>query len=1795
MLNDCYFFNEKIGIWQRRDFNGISYSDGDVIEENLYHIITQAKDTSILSEELARHCTDWVSTYHLSSLRANLLRPLRELLTGDILEIGAGCGAITRYLGECGGQVLALEGSIRRATIARARTREQKNITVVVDNFDQYISESHSFDVVTLIGVLEYAEIFMSGDTPALTMLKKAQSLLKPGGKLIIAIENQLGLKYFAGAPEDHLGLPMYGIEGRYKPRAVKTYGKNVLSSLLKSAGFQSLEFLAPFPDYKLPTSVISEWGFSAHNFDAAALAWQSVWRDPQLPDTLGFDPTLVWPIVSQNGLGLDLANSFLVVASKENGASISRRQLAWHFSSDRKSRFCKATHFVCNDHEDVEVQYQPLSDRDSSSDNETILRQRIPSRADYVKGECLSLQLIKSLNQVDWKIENIVDFVHTYFDCLKSITASREIPFDPKNADFELPGDLFDCIPQNIVITARGDVSFIDQEWYSVGSLQLGYLLLRALSPAFHRVAPYASDPENFDGSRLGLFVAIASKLGWKITPDTVYEYAKIETQLLQGAIAKVATLEEYLSWLNSPLKIRSNYSLVLPQKSAALAESTKAVVELQQSVIERDQSISELNNDIAEREAQIARQRSSYEQKSANYERQIEEIVASRSWKLTKPLRGIAAAIRAAKAIVRFTKKQVTQAGIRETTRKVLYVARRDGFRGLYRRAATLSQLPFNLPSCAFEGNAHTPLGIPYYIDPALDSKEPKPVGNFSLAIHLHLFYRDMMHDMCERIANIQQPFDLYVSTSQEAHCADLKHEFRSLLPNARKIVVANVPNRGRDIAPLIVEFGQNLSNYDIIGHFHTKKSPHDPALQSWCEQILDLLLGKPGSSGGYLAHIFEKLRTDTKIVYPGGCREILQERTGWAGNRDIAQTILQRYTNWSVDDFPMIEFPEGSMFWARSRCLQEMLQLPLTFNDFPREPIPTDGTLAHALERLILIFAANHEGQNLRLHGGDSIHDYRFYEPQQDFSRSIVHNDIQVLSFYLPQFHPIPENDEWHGKGFTEWTKVRGALPLFKGHYQQHIPHEDIGYYLLDSPDTLRKQAELMRKAGVSGQVFYHYWFNGKLILEEPAKRLLENSDINMPFCFCWANENWTRRWDGNEAEILLAQKYSEDDAREFIRYLLPFFQDQRYIRIDNRPVLFVYRPSSIPDSEMYLRIWAEECRAHGIHAPYVVAVLTRGATHPAEFGMDAGVERVLHDWTAGAVPDIKRSLECYTAMNGSALSYKEVAAYYCAQTDAKDFTYFRSIVPIWDNTARYGAEAFLVHASTPEYFQEWFESLVSYSKKTLPEDRRLILVNAWNEWAEGAHLEPDSRYGYAYLNSIGRTLSNIHYSEQGKLAIQGSQPRHVHITLPPYLHSKLRHRPDFIRRFSQVLTGSSILKACHVTIDAVSAKIVKGIPAGTGQDADYIIKFQRLVFFSSKMLERLIQYASCNPESAVIPNFYGDNALVHVLSNDSVESYDAYSSPIVVYPRNRPKEGFKNYKMCTHAPCFLTEVNTLKDSKLPLVTTVIRFHASGDINLLARALGCLAAMRNCVCIPLIVAQDLSPSQVEELSALLTEFSWHESHQPIVHHYQSLKETPDLRSKMLNESLRLIKSRYAGFLDYDDLLMPHAYEWLIERLNLTGKAVSFGRVYSTSYRSSRGLPLERARAFEYGYSYSEFIGLNHAPLHSFLLDLTKLDVNSLVYHEDQRYMEDYFLTLQLFTEDNCDWDSLRLNHYIGDYIHSIDRPHTLAFTEDSDRQQLLKHPDFLLCKNRIRELQQSLRKVASGQQQLSAVANE
>lgn len=1065
-----------------------------------------------------------------------------------------------------------------------------------------------------------------------------------------------------------------------------------------------------------------------------------------------------------------------------------------------------------------------------------------------------------------------------------------------------------------------------------------------------------------------------------------------------------------------------------------------------------------------------------------------------------------------------------------------------------------------------------------VPFYIGNSSHVDLDRVLDNTKIGVHLHLYYLDQLDRICELLNNIPLPFDLFISTPHIIDKGGLSDRLHKAVHKLESVLIEQVRNRGRDLAPFIIEFGQQLSGYDVICHIHTKKSEHTRELSDWGDAIFDSLLGSEET----VRKIISLLAYDAKIVYPDGQKHYMKDPSGWADNYAQAKTILRDYLDIDIENFPVVEFPEGSMFWARNDAIAKLLNMPLEWDDFPEEPISTDGTLAHALERIILVCGHNVPGRIFKLIANDYIDDKLFYEDQRTYVKSKDAKNVKILSFYLPQFHPTPENDEWHGKGFTEWTKVKASSPLFDGHYQQHIPHPDIGYYLLDSPDVLQKQANQMKTAGVHGQIFYHYWFTGRLILEEPVKVLLKNKHINMPYCFCWANENWTKRWDGNDAEVLLAQHYSPEDARAFIEYLIPFLKDHRYIKIGGRPVLYIYRPSSMPNPLEYIEIWNEVCAAHGIPPLYVTAILTRGASDPRDYGMDGALERVLHDWTSENVPDIKDSLKKYWPVNGSVLPYDEVASYYEGQTAPKDFDYFRSLVPAWDNTPRYGSEAYIVHNSTPERFQKWLEVAIQYTKANLPDDRQFVVINAWNEWAEGAHLEPDTSFGYAYLNSVGRALSGVAYLEGIPDAPKTTAKPNIEIEIPEYLVRALDTDKYLNLRFYKHLAHAIRLSKLLIIVrdENVLAHLTAlkcNVKSTSSKEISAKIQFRKPALVDISFITELVNTHLRFKDSVVISNEYGENTILqHYAGHDAVRPDSAYSNSVILIPNIRNSN---TYKISHKSRTYATRPSKIGDNKAPEITTVIRFHKNDSLGELNNALMSLSAIHSCVVKPLICTQDLAPQQLKELRSLCDNFNYEGYTTPEIFEFYSENRSGDIRAKLLHEGLNAASTRYVGFLDHDDLMLPDSYSWLVNRLSLTNKAATFGRVFDTKYESKTQKFIKRNRTYEYGYSYEEFFEVNHAPLHSFLLDKTKLDLDSLHYFDDQKFMEDYYLSLQLLGRDNTDWQSLHENFYVGDYIHSTDRSHTLAISDITIRGEVTTDLHFEKCKNRVELLKAQL----------------
>jgi len=363
---------------------------------------------------------------------------------------------------------------------------------------------------------------------------------------------------------------------------------------------------------------------------------------------------------------------------------------------------------------------------------------------------------------------------------------------------------------------------------------------------------------------------------------------------------------------------------------------------------------------------------------------------------------------------------------------------------------------------------------------------------------------------------------------------------------------------------------------------------------------------------------------------------------------------------------------------------------------------------------------------------------------YVPYKKNDVDISALSIKPVAFYLPQFHPFDENDEWWGKGFTEWTNVSKAVPQFAGHYQPHLPGE-LGFYDLRLPEIMKRQVELAKNYGIYGWCFHFYWFGGKRLLEKPLNQFLQDPGLDLPFCLCWANENWTRRWDGSENEILMAQDHSPEDDLDLIKELAKAFSDPRYIRIYGRPVLIVYRASILPDAKATTERWREHCIDIGIGNPYLIAAQSFEVMDPRPYGFDAAVEFPPHQH-AGSILNHNVTL-ANPEYKGFVLDYRELAEQYCNRSLNQPYTVFKTIAPGWDNEARKPGRGHSFHHFSLSKYANWLDRACTATLEYNSPSENLVFINAWNEWGEGAHLEPDRKYGYGYLEATMRTVARV----------------------------------------------------------------------------------------------------------------------------------------------------------------------------------------------------------------------------------------------------------------------------------------------------------------------------------------------------------------------------------------------------------------------------------------------------------------
>ncbi len=358
----------------------------------------------------------------------------------------------------------------------------------------------------------------------------------------------------------------------------------------------------------------------------------------------------------------------------------------------------------------------------------------------------------------------------------------------------------------------------------------------------------------------------------------------------------------------------------------------------------------------------------------------------------------------------------------------------------------------------------------------------------------------------------------------------------------------------------------------------------------------------------------------------------------------------------------------------------------------------------------------------------------------------------SDVRLIAYYLPQFHTIPENDLWWGKGFTEWTNVTKAQPLFEGHYQPHLP-ADLGFYDLRLPEVREAQAQLAKKYGIYGFCYYYYWFAGKRLLHLPIDEVISSKKPDFPFCICWANENWTRRWDGADHEVLMAQEHSLENNQAFAESIIHILLDDRYIRINGAPLLIIYRSDILPNPLRTTEEWRKVFRQRGVGEVHLSLAITNfsGFVNPVSLGFDSGVQFPPHAMPVKEVPPPPTAVPDFC---GQFYDYK-CTAINTVTKHLPDFKVFPGVMTSWDNTARKKKGAYAFVNSHPDAYEIWLRGAIEKVKQRYSGDERLVFINAWNEWAEGAHLEPDQKYGHGYLTA---TYKALHGTQSWKTTLE-----------------------------------------------------------------------------------------------------------------------------------------------------------------------------------------------------------------------------------------------------------------------------------------------------------------------------------------------------------------------------------------------------------------------------------------------------
>ena len=1101
------------------------YSDGD-IESEILEYVKNTPESEL--EKIFSKDDRWPVYYHLSPIRQNIVNWYDIKPDSSVLEIGAGMGAITGILCQKAKRVTAVELSDRRAQTIYERHKHYDNLKIIVGNLND-ITFEEKFDYITLIGVLEYAKMFTEGKNPYQTFINNIKKLLKPDGKLIIAIENKYGLKYFCGASEDHTGKAFDGINGYNDNSNVMTFDKNSLEKMLVNSGLKNFRFYYPEPDYKLPNYIFTDKSFPSNNITS------KIHHYYQPGSFLIADEKKILDDVINNQVYSFFANSFLVEAS-ETAIDEKQNPNLVVFNNERKPEYRLIT-AVYDD-----VVYKIPQNKKAIPHLYTIMENTKELKARGIKvientleDGRISLPFVKEKTFdkviIDLILEDKIDEAKKLVsefnkEILKSSDkTSHNILIENKIVDENCKLDFGPILKKGYVdmtffncFYINGEFVFMDQEWAQY-DVPAEYVIFRSFYCIWLQCKEIS---EKFNAKD---FIKM-----FNINTDILDIGIQLNENLYNDVLCyfNVGPLFPYLSPVG---KFKQNYEDVLYQARENLEKQN---LELNQA----RENLEKQNSELNQARENLEKQNSELNQARENLEKQNLELNQARE--------------------------------------------------NLEKQNLELNQI-----KCSIE----------------LQMYEFKNL------------YNETINSACWRVMS----------------------PVRVVFNIIKRILKSN------RITLLLYKFLVSLKN---IGFRNT---------------IL-------------------KIKNQIKLKF-------------------LKNNVVDNYSSKNV------------------------------LND---SHIISDDEKSEAF-----VYYLKHKSP--------------YYVDYDENKETIISkDDVKLIAFYLPQFHTFEENDKWWGRGFTEWTNVTKCYPKFIGHYQPQLPI-DVGFYDLSNVDVMRRQVKLAKQYGISGFCFHYYWFSGKRLMEKPLDNFLNHKDLDLKFCICWANENWTRRWDGQEQDVLIAQKHSDEDDLACIKDIAKYMRDDRYIRVDEKPLIIIYRGDLLPNIKKTIGIWRKYCRECGIGDIHVVGAKTFNTINPIKDGFDMGVEFPPNHLMLEEKETCKID-EGFEFINYDMYEFLESKKY--LQSDK--FTY-KTVFPSWDNSARRSNGSSVLHLEPFEY-KRWLIDTMQFTNKTKPLNK-IMFINAWNEWAEGAHLEPDRYYGYAYLEMTSQAI--VEYKQKEPL---------VTIVAPSYNHEK-----------------------------------------------------------------------------------------------------------------------------------------------------------------------------------------------------------------------------------------------------------------------------------------------------------------------------------------------------------------------------------------------------------------------------------